>query len=717
MRHTSLMQIVPVRFRQPPKHTEEMIMKQLMIDIETYSSVDIGKSGAYKYAESEDFEILLFAYKEDDKPTKIIDLAQGEVVPPDIINALTDPKITKHAYNAAFEWWCINHWNMQTIIDQWQCTMIHAMYCGYPAGLEATGKAIGLPEDKQKLTTGKALIRYFCSPCKPTKTNGGRKRNLPEHDPVRWQLFKEYCIQDVEAEYAIEQRLNSQPVPDQVWTEWHHDIEINARGVHIDTDLVNGALFIDQLSTEDLIEKSYKITGVDNPKSNAQMLSWIQGRCPDMNIENLQKETVSNLLDNHSEELPEDVCEALRLRQMINKTSVSKYEAMARALGSDDRVRGLLQFYGANRTGRWAGRLVQEQNLPRNYISTLDIARDQVKKKRYIGLELLYGNPPDTLSQLIRTAFIPSEGNKFIVSDFSAIEARVIAWLAHEEWVMKVFENNGDIYCATASQMFGVPVEKHGVNSELRQKGKVATLALGYQGGPNALIAMGALKMGIPEEELPDITAKWRNANSHIVDMWAAVEDAAVHCIKTGEPTRPALRVRDPERARYNEELCGREPYSFSDYFKYDAPINNIEFRLEADLIYGLSYMTVKLPSGRKLFYNEPHLTENRFGKQAVHYVGLNQTTKKWSTDSTYGGKLTENIVQAIARDCLAVTLERVIAAGYKPVMHIHDEIVIDATQDQNLDDVNEIFAQPIEWAPGLLLKGAGFESDYYMKD
>ena len=695
-------------------------MKDLYIDIETYSSVDIAASGAYKYAESDDFEILLFAYKEDDKLTQIVDLANGEEVPEDIRDALYDPYVTKHAYNAAFEMWCLERAGYETNLYQWHCTMIHGLYCGYPAGLEAAGKAIGLPEDKQKITTGKALIRYFCNPCKPTKTNGGRTRNLPHHDSSKWQLFKEYCVQDVDTEYEIELRLKSQPVPGAVWTEWHHDFRINSHGVHSDTQLLQGALQIDYLSTEKLLERARDITGLANPKSNTQMLAWVWDRCPEMGIENLQKDTVSDLLDNHIDDLPDDVIEALRLRQQLGKTSVSKYAAMNEALGSRDRIRGLLQFYGANRTGRWAGRLVQVQNLPRNYLSTLDIARSQVRKGKYENINILYGNVPDTLSQLIRTAFIPSDGNKFIVSDFSAIEARVIAWLAHEKWAMDVFATTGKIYEATAAQMFHVPADtivKGHENYALRQKGKVATLALGYQGGPNALIAMGALNMGIPEEELPDIKDRWREANSHIVDMWGAVEQAALKCVETGEQTSPKMLVRDPERARYNEEVCGVEPYTYSDYFIYDAPITKIIFRLETDLAYGLTYLTVQLPSGRKLYYNSPSLSENRFGKKAVHYMGLNQTTKKWEQDSTYGGKLTENIVQAIARDCLSVTIERVIAAGYQPVMHIHDEIVIDAPQDKRLEDVNAIFAEPIDWAPGLILKGAGFESEYYMKD
>ena len=499
-------------------------MKDLYIDIETYSSIDIGKAGAYRYAQSEDFEILLFAYKADDEPTVCIDLASGERIPDWLSAALFDPKVTKHAYNAAFEWWCLNRAGYRTPIEQWRCTMIHGLYCGYPAGLDAVGKAVGLPADKQKLTTGKALIRYFCVPCNGTKSNGGRTRNHPHHDPAKWELFKLYNIQDVETEYAVEKRLHRFPVPPSVWGEWWHDVQINARGVRVDAELVKGALLLDQLSSEELIERSYRITGIDNPKSNARMLEWVQQNVPHMNIDNLQKETVSDLLQNHREDLPESVAETLELRQMINKTSVSKYAAMDEAKGPDDRVRGLLQFYGANRTGRWAGRLVQVQNLPRNYIGTLDTARELVRKKQYEGVKMIYGNVPDTLSQLIRTAFIPSPGNKLIVSDFSAIEARVVAWLADERWVLDVFANDGDIYCATASQMFGVPVEKHGVNADLRQKGKVATLALGYQGGSKALIAMGALKMGIPEDELPDIVDKWRSANSNIVEMWYAVE-------------------------------------------------------------------------------------------------------------------------------------------------------------------------------------------------
>lgn len=653
-------------------------MKDLYIDIETYSSVDLGKSGFYKYAESEDFEILLFAYKEDDAPTRVVDLATGEKMPDEVVEALKDPVITKHAYNAAFEWYCLNQAGYKTPIKQWECTMIHGLYCGYPAGLEAIGKALKLPTSKQKLIAGKALIRYFCSPCMATKINGRRTRNLPQHDPDKWQLFKEYNARDVEAEYEIEKILSAFPVPGFIQTEWQHDTGLNTRGVKVDEQLLAGALALDTMSTEELTDRAIELTGLDNPNSNAQLREWLNSR--GVEVPNLQKATVEELLGG---DLPDDVREMLTLRQKLGKTSVSKYTAMDTAKGKDGRIRGLLQYYGANRSGRWAGRLVQVQNLPRNYLKTLDGARRLVQKKNYTGVKLIYGNVPDTLSQLIRTAFIPEDGKKFIVSDFSAIEARIIAWLAGENWVLDVFKRGGDIYCATASQMFGVPVEKNGINGDLRQKGKVATLALGYQGGPNALIAMGALDMGITEKELPDIVSKWRTANPNIVSLWHEMERCALRTVETAEETY----------------LAG------------------LTLRTEADLIYGSSHFTIELPSGRKLFYASPRIDVNRFDRPAVHYMGLNQTTKKWEDIETYGGKLTENVVQAIARDCLAITLERVIAAGYTPVMHIHDEIVIEAEPDQSLEDVNAIFAEPIPWAPNLPLSGAGFESQYYMKD
>lgn len=670
-------------------------MKTLRIDIETKSDVDIGKCGVFKYVQSEEFGILLLSYKIDDTPTICVDLAKGEKVPDKVIKALADSKVIKSAYNATFEWCCLNRAGYSTPIDQWQCTMIAGLYAGYPAGLKAIGEAIGLPQEKQKLSTGSALIRYFCVPCRPTKSNGGRTWNLPEHEPEKWELFKEYNIQDVDTEYEIGKRLSAFKVPEEVWKDWRRDVELNARGVRIDMDLVNGALSIDAEANERLMARSKELTGLSNPNSTAQLQSWLEGRLG-YEIENVRKETVTELLKS---DIPEDVREVLELRQKLGKTSTKKYEAMASAVGEGDRVRGLLQFYGANRSGRWAGRLVQVQNLPRNYIEPLAPARDLVKSDNLDGLKLIYGpNVPDTLSQLIRTAFVPTQGNKFIVSDFSAIEARVIAWLSGETWAIEVFETTGKIYEATASQMFHVPAElivKGNPEYSLRQKGKVATLALGYQGGPNALVTMGALNMGIAEDELQDIVDKWRTANPHIVETWKVIEWAALKCVETRMRVTPKLK---------------------SDDFLYDAPVNELVFDIEENE-YGNSALSIKLPSGRKLYYVDPSIEVNKFDRPAPHYWNLNQTNKKWQKESTYGGKLTENIVQAIARDCLAVTLNRVIDAGYKPVMHIHDEIVIDADQAQHLDDVNKIFAQPIDWAKDLPLKGAGFESEFYMKD
>ena len=506
-------------------------MHHLSIDIETKSSIDIGKAGAYRYAQSPDFEILLFAYQLDDMPVEVVDLACGEQIPGCIVDALRDPDIVKHAYNAAFEWYCLNWARYETPLDQWRCTMMHGLYCGYTSGLDATGKAIGLPQDKQKLTTGKALIRYFCVPCKPTKRNGGRTWNLPKHAPDKWNLFKEYCKQDVVTEREILKRLSLFPVPEEEERLWQMDIRMNAFGVKVDTDLINGALMIDAICTEKLTTEAVKITGLNNPNSQSQLLPWLNDHlkadreAPDV-IGDIRKETVEELLQKR-EDILEKVARVLEIRQQLGKTSIKKYVAMNTAKGIDGRVRGLTQFYGANRTGRWAGRLVQLQNLPRNYLKTLDYARNLVRAQNYEGVRMLYENVPDTLSQLIRTTFIPSDGNKFIVADFSAIEARVIAWLAGEQWVNEVFATHGMIYEATASQMFHVPIEnitKGRPEYALRQKGKVATLALGYQGGTSALIAMGALNMGLTEEELPDIVTRWRQTNPRIRDLWYAVE-------------------------------------------------------------------------------------------------------------------------------------------------------------------------------------------------
>ena len=656
-------------------------MHHLSIDIETRSSVDIGKAGAYKYAQSPDFEILLFAYQLDDYSVEVIDLKNGEEIPIEIAEMLDNPDVIKHAYNAAFEWYCLNRAGYETPIDQWRCTMAHGLYCGYTAGLDATGKAIGLPQDKQKLTTGRALIRYFCVPCKPTKTNGGRIWNQPWHDTDKWNLFKEYCCQDVVTEHEILKRLDLFPMPEEEERLWQMDVLMNAYGVRVDTELIEGALYIDQISAQRLTDEAVRLTGLSNPNSTAQLVKWLQDNGTE--TDNLRKETVSELLDGIN---PEKVQRMLEIRQQLGKTSIKKYVAMDTACGEGDRVRGLTQYYGANRTGRWAGRLVQMQNLPRNYLKTLDYARNLVKAKNYDGVKILYGNVPDTLSQLIRTAFIPSSGHKFVVADFSAIEARVIAWLAGEQWVNEVFATHGKIYEATASQMFGVPVEriaKGNPEYSLRQKGKVATLALGYQGGTSALIAMGALQMGLTEEELPDIVQRWRQANPRIKGLWYAIENAALAVMETAQP----------------------------------QGINGLIFALEGDLVYGQSFLTVRLPSGRKLFYPKPFLKENRFEKMAVHYYTVGQQTRKWEVTSTYGGKMVENIVQAIARDCLVVTLERIAAKGLQVVFHVHDEVIIDAPMETTVEEICGLMAEPIPWAPGLVLKGAGFESQYYMKD
>lgn len=657
-------------------------MQHLSIDIETRSSVNISKCGAYKYAQSEDFEILLFSYKLNDSEVKLVDIKQGEKIPDDIVALLNNPDCIKHAYNAAFEWYCLNRAGYETNISQWRCTMMHATYLGLPAGLGMTGKAIGIAEDKKKLSTGNRLIQYFSVPCKPTKTNGGRTWNDPHHDLEKWKLYCEYNMQDVEAEYEIYQYIKAFEVPSKEQKLWEMDILMNANGVMVDRALVNGVLSIDSESTNNLTEEAFKITELENPNSVSQLKTWVESELGE-ELNGLTKDVISDLLSRDN--LPLKVKRVLEIRQQLGKTSVSKYSAMENAMCKDDRVRGLLQFYGANRTGRWAGRLVQVQNLPRNYIDTLDTARNFAKAGNYEALKLLYGNVPDTLSQLVRTAFIASK-DKFIISDFSAIEARVIAWLAGEEWVNEVFATHGKIYEATASQMFNVPIDKISKGNpeySLRQRGKVATLALGYQGGESALIAMGADRMGLTSEELTDIKVRWREANKNIVRLWYAVGDAVIQAMN-GNGTQY---------------------------------VRGLEIQREWDMMYGLDFISIKLPSGRSLYYPKPFLKLNQFEKDALHYYGVNQTTKKWEVNSTYGGKLVENIVQAIARDCLAETLLRLYEKNYDVVMHIHDEVVIDAYDDEKLEDVNNILAEPIPWAPGLVLKGAGFETKYYMKD
>jgi DNA polymerase len=657
-------------------------MRHLSIDIETKSDVDIAEAGAYRYAQSPEFAILLFAYQLDDDPEEIVDLALGEQIPARVLTALQDSDVIKYAYNAAFEWWCLNIAGYTTPLTQWRCTMIHGLYCGYPAGLDSIGKALGLPEDKQKLATGKALIRYFCVPCKPTKSNGYRTWNRPQDDMDKWNLFKIYCKQDVTTETAIRDLLAGVELSETEWHLWHMDVAMNAYGVRVDQQLIRGALALDEISKEELTAEAIDLMGIDNPGSTAQVLSWL--RSQGVEADNLQKKTVASLLEQDG--IPGNVRRALEIRQQLGKTSTTKYVTMETAAGADDRVRGISQFYGANRTGRWAGRLVQMQNLPKNYIKSLDYARKLVKDENYDGLLLLYGNVPDTLSQLIRTAFIPSAGRKFVVADFSAIEARVIAWLAGETWVNEVFATHGKIYEATAAQMFHVPVDrikKGNPEYSLRQKGKVATLALGYQGGTGSLISLGALDMGLSEEELPDIVSRWRRANPYICSLWRRVEDAAIAVMTTAAPQE----------------------------------VNGIRFALEGDPEAGTTFFTIRLPSGRKLYYPRPFVQTNKFGKPALHYFAVAQSSKKWGVDSTYGGKLVENIVQAIARDCLAVTLMRIEKLGLQVVFHVHDEVIIDAPMETTVEELCSLMAEPIPWAPGLILKGAGFESQYYMKD
>lgn len=667
-------------------------MRNLFIDLETFSSIDIKKSGLYKYVESPDFQILLFAYSFDYAPVQIIDLAQGESIPYAVLNALFDPNVLKHAYNAAFEWYCLckyfyNQANTAWL-SQWRCVMLHGLYCGYTAGLEATGAALGLPQEKQKLSIGKALIRTFCVPCTPSKSNGYRTRTLPHHEPEKWKLFKEYCCQDVVTEMEIEKRLFSFPVPDAIQKEWELDQRINARGIKVDIDLIDGALSVHDTIKNELMSEATALTGLENPNSVSQLLQWLSDETG-QDVENLRKDTVKALLK--GKKLSSETAKRmLEIRQEMAKTSIKKYNAMQTGVCKDQRIRGAFQFYGANRTGRWAGRFVQLQNLPRNYLATLSLARKYVKQKNVTALKLLYGNVPDTLSQLIRTAFIPSEGNMLIVADFNAIEARIIAWLAGEQWVMDVFASHGKIYEATASQMFGVPIErivKGNPEYALRQKGKIATLALGYGGGTGALISMGALEQGLTEEELPDIVRRWRAANKRIVDLWYGIESAALECMRTARQTG----------------------------------VRSIIFSREGDILNGQDFLTITLPSGRKLYYTKPFLSQNQFGNESIHYCGMDQKSKKWLVLDTWGGKLVENIVQAIARDCLAISMLRLEEAGYRIVMHIHDEVVLDVPNGADIEDrlrqVCEIMGRPIPWAQGLLLRAEGFITEFYKKD
>ena len=654
-------------------------MRVLHIDLETYSSVNLKKAGLYKYVQSPDFQILLFAYSVDGGTVNIVDCACGEQIPAELITALADPKVEKVAHNAAFEIYCLNKF-FYSPVCQWHCTMVHSLYCGFPASLDAAGKAMGLPEDRRKLGVGKQLIRYFCVPCTPTARNGGRIRNLPHHDPAKWKLFKEYCRQDVATEKEIYHRLEGYPIPEQERQNWILDQYINTAGVKMDLELIEGALDLHGVVSRELAGKARKLTGLDNPNSVAQLKNWVQEHSG-LELESLNKATVAEILaDKDGKDL---VKEVLRIRKELGKTSVKKYEAMRACVCADGRIRGLLQFYGASRTGRFAGRLVQVQNLPRNYIESLDTARDLVKTGRPEGVRAVYGDVPDLLSQLIRTAFIPGEGCRFIVADFSAIEARVLAWLAGEEWRLDVFRTHGKIYEASASAMFGVPIEKiKKGNPEyaLRSKGKVAELALGYQGGAHALISMGALSMGLSEGELPDIVSRWRKSNRRIQDFWYTVENNAVDTVQHG--------------------MIHAMPKGISFYRDQN-------------------YLFIRLPSGRELFYYHPELMTNAYGRKAVGFYGTSQATKKWERTETYGGKLTENIVQAVARDLLCSAMQNLYQAGYAIRFHIHDEVILEVPENsgKNLEEAVRLMCTLPAWAAGLPLDAAGFEGYYYRKD
>lgn len=646
-------------------------MKNLEIDIETYSSINLQKSGVYRYVEADDFEIMLFGYSVDGGEVKVIDLMAGEKIPSDILDALTDEDITKWAFNAQFERVCLSRYlgypfGSYLNPSSWKCSMVWSAYMGLPLSLEGVGAVLGL--EKQKLTEGKDLIRYFCVPCNPTKTNGGRNRNLPSDEMEKWQKFVAYNKRDVETEMLIQQRLIKFPVPDEIWDEYLLDQEINDRGIKVDMDFVKQAIATDEISHTKLMNQMQEITELDNPNSVQQMKGWLAEN--GLETDTLGKKAVAELL----KDAPDDLSEVLKLRQQLSKSSVKKYTAMEKAVCADSRARGMFQFYGANRTGRFAGRLVQLQNLPQNHMLDLKEARGIVKSGDHETLEMLYEDIPDTLSQLIRTAFVPKEGNKFIVADFSAIEARVLSWLAGEQWRNEVFANGGDIYCASASQMFRVPVEKHGVNAHLRQKGKIAELALGYGGSVGALKAMGALEMGILEEELKPLVNAWRQANPYIVKFWWDVDREVKKCIKE----------------------------------KKSQEVQNIKFHYMSGMLF------IVLPSGRKLAYVKPNIGENIFGGESVTYEGVD-ATKKWERIESYGPKFVENIVQAISRDILMYAMKTLSTCNI--VAHVHDEVIIEADQSLSLDMVCKQMGRVPPWAKGLLLDADGYECDFYKKD
>lgn len=642
-------------------------MQHLSIDIETYSSVNLQKAGVYKYAESPDFDILLFGYSVDGGAVRVIDIACGEKIPAEIVDALSDESVTKWAFNAQFERVCLsNYLDTWLSPDSWHCTMVWSATLGLPLSLEGVGAVLGL--EKQKLTEGKNLIKYFCVPCAPTKTNGGRTRNLPQHDMEKWEQFKAYNLRDVETEMSIQKKLSRFPVPDTIWDEYHLDQEINDRGIALDMTLVEQAIAIDSISRKNLTQQIQNLTDLDNPNSVAQMKGWLSDN--GLEMDTLGKKAVAETLKT----APKHLADVLSLRQQLAKSSVKKYTAMQTAVCKDSRARGMFQYYGANRTGRFAGRIIQLQNLPQNHMSDLADARALVRSGNYDALELLYDDIPDTLSQLIRTAFVPQDGRKFIVADFSAIEARVLAWLAGEKWRMRVFADGKDIYCSSASQMFGVPVEKHGINGHLRQKGKIAELALGYGGSVGALKSMGALEMGLTEEELQPLVNAWRNANPMITALWWDIDRAVKTTVREHIPT----------------EVAGLK-------FTYES-----------------GFLFMRLPSGRRLAYVKPRMGINQFGSESVTYEGVG-ATKKWERLESYGPKFCENAIQAIARDILMYAMQTL--RNCSIVAHVHDELIIEADRRMSLSAVCEQMGRTPPWAKGLLLRADGYECDFYKKD
>lgn len=642
-------------------------MQHLSIDIETYSSVNLQKAGVYKYAESPDFDILLFGYSVDGGRVQVTDLACGDKIPAEIVAALYDDSVTKWAFNAQFERVCLsNYLDTWLSPDSWHCTMVWSATLGLPLSLEGVGAVLGL--EKQKLTEGKNLIKYFCVPCAPTKTNGGRTRNLPLHDMEKWEQFKAYNLRDVETEMSIQKKLSRFPVPDFIWDEYHLDQEINDRGIGLDMTLVEQAIAIDSISRKNLTQQIQNLTDIENPNSVAQMKGWLSDK--GLEMDTLGKKAVAETLKT----APKHLADVLSLRQQLAKSSVKKYTAMQTAVCKDCRARGMFQYYGANRTGRFAGRIIQLQNLPQNHMSDLADARALVRSGNYDALDLLYDDIPDTLSQLIRTAFVPQNGRKFIVADFSAIEARVLAWLAGEKWRMQVFADGKDIYCSSASQMFGVPVEKHGVNGHLRQKGKIAELALGYGGSVGALKNMGALEMGLTEEELQPLVNAWRNANPMITSLWWDIDRA----------------VKTTVREHISTEVAGLK-------FTYES-----------------GFLFMRLPSGRRLAYVKPRMGINKFGSESVTYEGVG-STKKWERLESYGPKFCENAIQAIARDILMYSMQTLCNCSI--VAHVHDELIIEADRRMSLSAVCEQMGRTPPWAQGLLLRADGYECDFYKKD